>query len=256
MNGEPLEPEPLQDIGKENVDKKETLKEKGVVYFDVGLTQEERYAMERVQIEREPKEFDYYGPVNDELVKKLTDYFNRIGDNAEEIINNLSALVARMADGVQKDFNAEYCWVNVRTFLPTNEYDIPRWHKDGGYFKSNEEFYKLVFPIKGSPTRFAKVLDAKRYEKLEREDAINNSIRDENSEEFKKENIRIRKELMEVVEEIEPPSNEQGALYTVNNRQTSTIHSEPKMHGGSRIFMQVLPGPKEKIEEWENRSKK
>ena len=109
--------------------------------------------------------------------------------------------------------------------MPTSEYNTPRWHKDGGYFKSDEEFYKFVFPIRGRPTRFAKVIDGKQdqYKELERETAINNSKfykkeREISQEEFEKEDTKIRQELMLVVEEIQSPGNEQAALYTVNNR--------------------------------------
>ena len=240
------------------IDKMEALKEKGLVYFDVDLTDKEKEVAQEIKIEQS-KEFDYFGPLNEDLIKNLAEYFSQLGKNSSETANILSEFVARMAEETKREFNAEWVWVNLRTTLPTHEYDLARWHKDGGYFQSDEEFYKFVFPIKGLPTRFAKVAEGKEaeYEKLQQEDGKNNTklFNEEiNEEEFERENTRIRKALILVVEEIESPGNEQAALYAVNNRQTSKIHSEPPMNNeNGRIFLQVLPGPKEKIEEWQRR---
>ncbi|MDO8530361.1 MAG: hypothetical protein Q7S10_03095 [bacterium] len=236
---------------EKSLDKMEVLKEKGLVYFDIGLTSEEKSSRQEIKIENEPEDFSYYGPVNDELIKKLTDYFGKLGANSQEIVDSISGLVSRLAKDTQKELNADSAWVNIRTSLPNNEYDIPRWHKDAGFFKDDEKAYKLVFNIKGAPTRFAQAVDPEGYDLLEQEDAINNSIYpDESSEEFKKENIRIRKGLMATVKEAEPPNNEQAVIYCVNNREDSKIHSEPKINE-PRIFMQVLFGSEKQISEWE-----
>jgi len=156
---------------------------------------------------------------------------------------------------MQRDFNAEACWVNLRASLPNNEFDLVRWHKDQGYFEDNEKAYKLVFPIMGLPTRFAEAIDAERYDQLDKECGMNNTTNyNINPEEFKKEDIRIRTELMATVQEMQPPGSDQAVIYCVNNDKDSKIHSEPKIDN-PRIFMQVLPGSEKQIGEWKKRAK-
>src|SRR5205814_1705228 len=124
-----------------------------------------------LRIEKSPPTFEYYGPVRDELIQRLTDYFSKVGTNPEETIREVGGLVARITENTIKDFGKDSAWVNVRTTLPNNEFNIPRWHVDGGYFKHEPEdkVYKLVFTIKGPPTRFAEKQDTERFEKLMRE---------------------------------------------------------------------------------------
>ena len=244
---------------RKNLNKIETLKEKGVVYFDVGLTSGEENARQEIRVENEAirtmedetLEFSYYGPINNELMKELTDYFGKLGGNSKEIINNISSLVIRVAEITQKDFNGESCWVNIRTTLPNNKYDIPRWHTDGRYFehKPEEKVYKLVFTIKGSPTRFAEKTDSDNYDRIEGgySDNYESNFKN-NPEEYKKEDIRIRKELMSTVKEIDPPNNEQAVMYLVDSKDAK-VHSEPKMNE-PRVFMQILVGSKDQINEW------
>jgi hypothetical protein len=238
----------------------ETLKERGVAFVDVGINEQERSVLDKIDIKNNIGEFNYFGPVDEEtLIKKLTEYFSAMGDNNKETVNAISSLVSRIAVKTQNDLQGESAWVCIRTMAKeTKEFDIPRWHQDGAYYQSDEEYYKLVFNLKGKPTRFAKATDWAKWEALSLEDALNNQKEIDgeiSSDEFNKEETRIRTALMEIVEELDPPNSEQAALYTVNHREKSTIHSEPPIHE-PRIFMQVLPGPKEKIEEWERKCQK
>lgn len=44
----------------------------------------------------------------------------------------------------------EYFWITIRATLPNNEFDIPRWHKDGKYFRgTTEETPKFATVLKG-----------------------------------------------------------------------------------------------------------
>jgi hypothetical protein len=59
---------------------------------------------------------------------------------------------------------------------------------------------------------------------------------------------------MATVKEIEPPTSEQAVMYLVGDKDAK-VHSEPVMDK-PRIFMQVLVGSKEQIDEWRgNRGK-
>lgn len=140
---------------------------------------------------------------------------------------------------MQKDFNKESVWVMVRVTLPNNEFDIPRWHKDGYYIESEEKTYKLVFTVKGAPTRFAEMTDVGKYKELEK---------------YEEDDIEIRKKFMSAVKETDPISKDQATMYLVGG-EDAKVHSEPPIDA-PRIFMSVVPGSREQIEKFKERYEK
>jgi len=240
----------------------ETLKEKGIVSFDVELTPEEKDGIQEIKIEKALPQFNYYGPANEELIRKLTAHLSQLEGNTEEVINSISSLVAKVAEGMQKDFNKESAWVMVRVTMPNNEFDIPRWHQDGYYikskegtFKSEEKTYKLVFTVKGAPTRFAAITDAEKYKQLDEESTTNNRLNyDNNRKKYDEEDIAIREKFVSAVEETDPISKDQATMYLVGD-EDAKVHSEPPMDT-PRIFMSVVPGSVEQIEEFRERYEK
>ena len=250
---------PTHEEPKNNI---EILKEKGIVSFDIELTQEERDSIQEVHIEKALPQFNYYGPANEELIQKLTTHLSRLEGSTEEIVGRVSGLVAKVAKGMQKDFNKEAAWVMVRVTLPNNAFDIPRWHQDGYYIKSEEgtseseeKEYKLVFTVKGAPTRFAEIIDAEKYKQLNKESMTNDRLNyDHNREKYYEEDIKIRKEFALAVKEIEPTGKDQATMYRVGG-EDAKVHSEPPMNT-PRIFMSVVPGSSEQIEELKERYKK
>lgn len=135
------------------------LKHEGIVAFDVNLTQQEGEAIRTVHIENEPEDFDYYGSDAAEFEDSLRRHLQRIGSNASETLNAISGLIAKTVEEMKRQFQQPSAWTTVRVFLPSNTFDIPRWHADGHYVKDESgefisEEYKLVFAPKGAPTRF------------------------------------------------------------------------------------------------------
>ncbi len=235
-------------------DKMEILKEQGIASFDVGLTPKEEQSITEINIEKELPQFNYYGHVNEELVKNLIVYFSELGENSEEVISTISQLVARVAETATRDFDKESAWVMVRTSLPNNYFDIPRWHSDGKYLKpfdSEDKTHKLVMTIKGALTRFGEKIDPENFEQLMKEWSKNYELNHGNSEAFGKEDIRIRKELDSTIREIKP-SKEGEAVYYLVGHEDAKIHSEPKIDS-PRIFMSVVTGSKDQVSELEER---
>jgi hypothetical protein len=238
----------------DQINKMEALREQGIVAFDVGLTPEETESIKEVRIEKELPQFDYYGPVNEELTKSLVSYFDEMGENSDEAVRTISALVARIAATTLKDLNKESAWVMVRVSLPNNDFDIPRWHPDGAYFQSsdpNDRTYKLVKSIKGPLTRFGEKADPEKFEQLIRESTENYERHHDNAEAFNEEDVRIRQGLDAVIQEIEPAKEGDAVYYLVGDREAK-IHSEPKIDE-PRIFMSVVAGSNEQVEELEER---
>jgi len=137
----------------------DTLKHEGIAAFDVGLTAEETNAIENVSIEVEPEDFDYYGNSESELQNSVQKHLLNLGPNNAEILETIARLATRVVEETKARFQKTSAWITLRVFLPSTDHDTPRWHSDGHYVKhEDDEFvseeYKLVFAIKGAPTRF------------------------------------------------------------------------------------------------------
>lgn len=135
------------------------LKKEGIVTFNVNLTAQENTAIETVNIEKEPGDFDYYGCEAVELQNSLRHHLQGIGSNPNETLNAISGLITRIAEDMKARLQQTSAWITVRVFLPTDDFDTPRYHSDGHYVKDEsgefvQEEYKLVFAPKGAPTRF------------------------------------------------------------------------------------------------------
>ena len=131
--------------------------------------------------------------------------------------------------------------------MPTNAYDIPRWHKDGTFFvDSNNLQSKFVTVLKGPGTLFIKKskLVNEIYDKNindmrkkinksipELENDIRNSFRKKLAVKFKKYKNQIK--------------TKQGTIFytgtNTNNNTNGLIHSEPNMDQ-PRFFISILPG--------------
>jgi hypothetical protein len=225
------------------------LKESNFVYFDVNLTPEEKLSIDGVDIKKPLPPFDSYGPVSDELIKNLTNYFNELGQNSQETTKTISELVGRVSKIALKDFGKESAWVAIRVLLPTHEFDIPRWHIDARNLqslKSETKVYKLILTIKGSPTIFGETSNPGKFKQLTEENLKNYELNhDSDFELFKKEDIRIRMELDSLVKKIDKYEMKEAMYYLVAN-EDATIHSEPKIDE-PRIVMSVVPGSNEQM---------
>lgn len=230
-------------------DKMEVLEAQGIVAFDVGLTPEEKRSIAEVNIEKRLPPFDYYGPVNEDLVKILTAYFSELGENSEEVVTDISKLVTRVAETTIQDFDKESAWVTVRVSLPDDGFNVPRWHADGAYFKpagAKDKTYKLVMTLKGAQTRFGEKTDAEKFEQLMAESSKNDELNGGDAEIFEQEDIRIRKELDSIIRETHPVKDGEAVYFLVGD-ENAKIHSEPPI-GSPRIFMSVVAGSSDQVD--------
>lgn len=237
--------EPLQK------EKLEILKEQGIVTFDANLSFQEKRAADEVRIEIEAPDFAHFGPVDATFVQKVKEYFASLGENSEQDIQTLTGLVVRMTKNALQDLRGEAVWVALRSSLPNDLFNTPRWHADGKYFppaQLGEKSYKLVMAIKGLPTRFAEVQDAQRFAELAEEQSANYASDSEDSQEN---DLRIRKELDLVVSERKPLMPGEAAYYLVGDEEAK-VHSEPKADQ-PRIFLSVVVGSAEQIQSLQTR---
>ena len=103
----------------------------------------------------------------------------------------------------------------------------------------------MVWAVKGSQTRFGvteNLTEFSRFTALEIQAGHGTD-----------ENIRIRKELDQIVNEIKIPEKEAAMLYR-SAGENPVVHSEPHM-GENRLFLGIVPGTKAEINEWHERKK-
>jgi hypothetical protein len=132
--------------------------------------------------------------------------------------------------------------VAIRATLPGQEFDIPRWHHDGAFFKTPDgEQRKVAVVLKGPATLF-------------------NDLQEEFRAAFR-EASRAKKrdtarERLKIVELIDPARTQTGAVgqgaVFVAGEERGAVHSEPPLDS-IRLFVSVLPGTKEQIEDLRQR---
>ena len=223
-------------LSKEIKDKKENLEKDNFISVDLNLSDIERDILEKIKVEKELKQFNYYGSLGADLEINLMQYFTKMGDNQEQDISVISKKVAQLARDMVNGFDKEAAWVMVRVSLPNSDFKTPRWHPDGVYFHDNEgrlaSAYKLVATLKGPQTLFAEKTNIEKFEEL-----LNGN-----------DDMKTRKELTKFVKPMDIVKDGQGVVYLVGNKD-AVIHSEPNITE-PRIFIAVLPGSEEQIKEW------
>jgi len=199
-------------------------------------------------------EADFFISSPDDMTNQLNEFLVTIGNNDQEGIDQLSGSIQGAVVSMMKDFGAEAAHVIVRVKLPTEEFSLPRWHRDGSFFvrENGNKIFKKVLTLKGVPTRFATISDEEAFQEIERAELKNNTKLFEGSisdEDYKKEDIRIRNLYVNIANELSPLASGQSMVYEIGGNE-QVLHSEPDINE-SRIFMSVIVGSKDEIEEAE-----
>lgn len=238
---------------------KEYLKEfpKYYLTFDIKYTKKETDYLDNFNITKWSS-FDHYGHVDNLDDNKLDDFLTNIGNNQN--INILNKIIHKLADKITNSYGMKHCWLTIRVTLPHHGFDIPRWHKDGNFFKSDRTQSKFVTVLKGPGTLFIK--------KSKKVDEIYNKNNDEENKSYKKLKVKTmfnnkienkyRKILANKLSKFKHSQlkPKQGLIFLVgidkNNNLYGLLHSEPK-NDTPRIFISILPGSENEIDELQKR---
>ena len=223
------------------------LKHDRIVSIDLQLTPEEEIARKQLNINVESVlgNFLFWGKVNDkDLLKNLELYINTIGKNDAKVSKVISQLLVRIAGHITGYFGTEYAWIETKTFISNKTFVVPRWHVDDKFFKPHTA-YKLVWAVKGAQTRFGTTKNLDEFNAL--------TVQEIQAGHGTDENIRVRKSIDSLVDEIHAPRKDTAVLYRSGGKDPF-IHSEPHMDE-NRLFIAVVPGTKEEIGEWFERKR-
>src|SRR3990167_9589495 len=224
-----------------------SLNDQRMISIDLQLSPEEKKVLQdlKIGIEGGTGNFLYWGSVDNEaLPLNLKSYVGTIGENNDITADVISRLILRIAKHVTKYFDTKFAWIETKTFLANDTFVIPRWHIDDKFFKPHTA-YKLVWAVKGSQTRFGVTENSMEFSRL--------TTLEIQAGHGTGENIRIRKELDRIVNEIKMPEKENAVLYR-SAGENPVVHSEPHM-SENRLFLGIVPGTREEINEWYERKR-
>jgi hypothetical protein len=196
-------------------------------FVDLNISDKEKSLIEKLEI-KATNEYNRFGNLQ-ALNNELPTFLHENGNIDKEINQAIAEIIARTAKEVIKATKKETAWVCVRSFTPTNEYNIPRWHIDGYYYPPYSGLIiKFVATLKGKHTLLYKLEKNKRNE-------------------FNlKSNDRQTLSKFLNINKSESPKNGYGILYIVGDNKTAAIHSEPEIRE-ERLFFSILPGNMDEI---------
>lgn len=206
------------------------------VFVDLGLTHSELNMLDQIKIETY-NVLDRYGNL-DLLKEEMPNFLRELGNDDEELIQFVTKLVYETSLNVAKTCQKETAWVSVRAWLPNHNYDMPRWHIDGLYYK-DIACIKFATVLKGNPTLFYPL------PKEMREEFNLRNISNNENREFLSKFLDINKAVT--------AEKGIGAFFIVGDDAIGAVHSEPKIDG-IRLFFSVLPGNEDEIEEFHQRN--
>ncbi len=175
------------------------------------------------------------------LAADLKEFIKALGNDGPA-----SAAAAEKIDTLVKDilkgFDAEAGWITLRATMPTDEFNIPRWHQDGYFYEPfTGDQRKAAVSLKGSATLLNDL-------PLSRMEAFNAASRGNPNDDTEK-----RLAVAAVLDDAQTvqPRKGQGVVFIAGSTR-GAVHSEPAMNE-PRLFLSVLPGTKEQIEELRQR---
>ena len=206
--------------------------------------------------------FSHFGSYKD--LKNINEFLSTLGDNNKILVNIMEKIIYNITKKVLKGYNMEHFWMDIRVSIPNNDYDIPRWHKDGNFFP-NERYdekntSKFVTVMKGPGTLLIK--GTKRINKI-----YNKNFRQEMSELTPDSPIAKSVEVADKYRAILAKKLSKEPVVQVKNNEalifftgvtkkgvpiqevdwsTGALHSEPKIDA-PRMFISILPSTEDNI---------
>ena len=159
------------------------------------------------------------------MQNNLGNFLQSITNNDITVIQRITEHITQIVAEVMIASERETGWVSLRATVPTDAYDIPRWHMDGYYFNPagpHEMLYKYVVTLRGPATLFYPLCYEERKKVCRK-----TKYRDYMAQFCKKDSIV-------------QPQQGQGAFLIGGRIPQAALHSEPQMHE-PRLFLSVVP---------------
>lgn len=216
--------------------------EKGVVNFELNLTEDEKQALKKLNIGRTDAYNCFIHDIDD-LRQPTRDFLETTLNNPPALSAQVAGTIDRLTRNVLNAFDEKSAWVIVSASKPTDAFDIPRWHTDTSPpledIPDREKMRKVAVALEGAPTIF-KDLPSGMREAFRRcsADVRGTPGIDE---------AAARKKIAAFVEGVPTvkAAPGQGTIFYTDGEQ-ATVHSEPPITS-ARLFVSIAPGNKDQI---------
>lgn len=207
----------------------------------------------RVTTEKDSTTFSFYGTFEKEFL--VAEAASFIATCTDADLPLLSKTLADFLDHTSKDCVSEAsrpelatqaCWLTIRVWHPTDEFVVPRWHRDGRMFDCSCQGSKLASGRSLPHSKYAvtllgpgTLLLAPFQRHVDDTLATCKWGRDEE-----------RKPLADSFAKCELVPVQTGQVIRFSwGEEDSPVHSEPDSSGSDRVFVSVLYGSKEELED-------
>lgn len=151
-------------------------------------------------------------------------------DADRELVRHIASLARDFCAAQGKT----HALVHLRARFPNKMYSRGRWHKDGIYW-SGEHSKKMVVALRGPGTLMGRLVG--EYP------SFPNIGTDHEARAKHQADVNSATKLVRVLKQGE------AGVYTVGGGDEANMHSEPDMSTSRRVFLAVLPGDKEQVDE-------
>lgn len=121
------------------------------VLFGLPLTESEKDCLHQLQVNSN-NSYDHYGnfgSLNDEI----SAFIEALG-NTHDLSDSISQIITKLVEESLQGSGQQFAWVTLRASTATHEFDLPRWHADGGFYNSDTNQYKIAMALEGHGTLF------------------------------------------------------------------------------------------------------
>ncbi len=223
---------PLQTATREAI--KQLVPKQPFVHLNLGLSGADEQVLQKLNVAR-TEDYGNFGNL-DVLEEGIADFLKNVGNNDQKTAEEAAVIITKLVRSVLTGCQKESAWVALRAFVATDEYNQPRWHRDGYYFPPfSGAPFKFIATLKGAPTLFYELPAAirERFEMLEEQ--------------------QNRAGLADLLDPslAQTSGFGQGSVFIVGAK-FAAVHSEPVIRG-QRLFLSVLPGSRAEIKELDQR---
>ena len=194
----------------------------GFSLVNVGLTADDLKSFDSIDIEKDHF-YHQFGDLEN-TAEKITSFIRAIGRNDNSLAERIGTTLAEITHKIMDASGRETGWVYLRAFVPTDAYDIPRWHMDGYYFEPDAItcMYKFALTVKGHPTLLYRLPKELRL--------------------FAWQHMRDRVFMHSFCqpELVVTPEREEGVFFMGGKKDFAALHSEPPVHE-KRLFFSLIP---------------
>ena len=171
----------------------------------------------------------------EELDAKLFVYFQQLGDNSPDAIGPCVEAIHKIGSQILQASGKQLAWFCLKASLPTEAYDLPRWHMDGYYYRpvSNDSpQYRFAITLLGPSTLF--YLLPTDYVNMRRVIWAHMTDR------------LFTAQLCSGGPSYQSPKGE-GVFFIAASAGRAALHTEPPIHE-KRLFFSMVPYDPEKLE--------